>query len=191
MIVEPCIDARPEHLVKQVMRVLERMHVNAIAEGEAICDDVYLVRSKVVSDQVGDCPRNASVCGRILGMCRSVGDPLEKGTHPPRDQPRVLFARSRGTVHCVTDQRARMRARLGLPAAYPKDPADRIIAATAMVEGLPLLTADREIRRSRATPHDLVRRPLAREDFDERGCCKTLWAAGALPYVARHIEADL
>jgi PIN domain nuclease of toxin-antitoxin system len=39
---------------------------------------------------------------------------------------------------------------LGLPAAYPKDPADRIIAATALVEGLRLLTADREIRRSRA-----------------------------------------
>ncbi len=38
---------------------------------------------------------------------------------------------------------------LGLPAAYPKDPADRIIGATALVEGLPLLTADREIRRSR------------------------------------------
>jgi PIN domain nuclease of toxin-antitoxin system len=39
---------------------------------------------------------------------------------------------------------------LGLPATYPKDPADRIIAATALVEGLRLLTADREIRRSRA-----------------------------------------
>lgn len=39
---------------------------------------------------------------------------------------------------------------MGLPAAYPKDPADRIIAATALVEGLPLLTADRAIRRSRA-----------------------------------------
>ena len=39
---------------------------------------------------------------------------------------------------------------LGLPAAYPKDTADRIIAATALVEGLPLLTADREIRRARA-----------------------------------------
>jgi len=37
-----------------------------------------------------------------------------------------------------------------LPKAYPKDPADRIIGATALVEGLPLLTADREIRRSRA-----------------------------------------
>jgi PIN domain nuclease of toxin-antitoxin system len=37
----------------------------------------------------------------------------------------------------------------GLPASYPKDPADRIIGATALVEGLDLLTADREIRRSR------------------------------------------
>lgn len=39
---------------------------------------------------------------------------------------------------------------VALPAAYPQDPPDRIIAATALVEGLSLLTADREIRRSRA-----------------------------------------
>jgi len=34
-------------------------------------------------------------------------------------------------------------------APYPKDPADRIIGATALVEGLTLLTADREMRRSK------------------------------------------
>jgi PIN domain nuclease of toxin-antitoxin system len=45
--------------------------------------------------------------------------------------------------------RACVRA-IGLLAAYPKDPADRIIGATALVEGLSLLTADREIRRSNA-----------------------------------------
>jgi PIN domain nuclease of toxin-antitoxin system len=45
--------------------------------------------------------------------------------------------------------RACVRA-VRLPAAYPKGPADRIIGANALVEGLPLLTADREIRRSRA-----------------------------------------
>ena len=45
--------------------------------------------------------------------------------------------------------RACVRA-LALPTGYPKDPADRMIAATALVEGLPLLTADRAIRRSRA-----------------------------------------
>jgi PIN domain nuclease of toxin-antitoxin system len=38
---------------------------------------------------------------------------------------------------------------MGLPAAYPKDPADRIIGATALVEGLALITADREIIRSK------------------------------------------
>jgi PIN domain nuclease of toxin-antitoxin system len=37
-----------------------------------------------------------------------------------------------------------------LPAGYPDDPADRVIGATALVEGLSLLTADREIRSSRA-----------------------------------------
>lgn len=45
--------------------------------------------------------------------------------------------------------RACVRA-LELPAAYSKDPADRIIGATALVEGLALITADRKIRRSRA-----------------------------------------
>jgi len=39
---------------------------------------------------------------------------------------------------------------MGLPRINPKDPADRIIGATALVEGLPLLTADRQIRRSKA-----------------------------------------
>lgn len=41
---------------------------------------------------------------------------------------------------------------LQLPAAYPKDPADRVIGATALVEGLSLITADRHIRRSNAVP---------------------------------------
>ena len=36
-----------------------------------------------------------------------------------------------------------------LATAYPKDPADRIIGATALVEGLALITADREIIRSK------------------------------------------
>ena len=39
---------------------------------------------------------------------------------------------------------------MALPATYPKDPADRIIGATALVEGMSLLTADREIRKSKA-----------------------------------------
>ena len=39
-----------------------------------------------------------------------------------------------------------------LPPRFPKDPVDRIIAATALIEDIPLLTADREIRASRAVP---------------------------------------
>jgi PIN domain nuclease of toxin-antitoxin system len=39
---------------------------------------------------------------------------------------------------------------MGLPAAYPKDPADRIIGATALVEGISLVTADSDIRKSKA-----------------------------------------
>jgi PIN domain nuclease of toxin-antitoxin system len=39
-----------------------------------------------------------------------------------------------------------------LPANYPKDPVDRVIGATALVEDLPLITADRAIRKSRAVP---------------------------------------
>jgi PIN domain nuclease of toxin-antitoxin system len=38
---------------------------------------------------------------------------------------------------------------LSLPADYPKDPADRVIGATALVEGVGLVTADREIRRTK------------------------------------------
>ena len=41
---------------------------------------------------------------------------------------------------------------ISLPAAYPNDPADRIIGATALVEGVPLVTADEGIRRSKAVP---------------------------------------
>jgi len=37
-----------------------------------------------------------------------------------------------------------------LPSTYPKDLMDRIIGATALVEGLPLITADENIQRSKA-----------------------------------------
>jgi PIN domain nuclease of toxin-antitoxin system len=38
------------------------------------------------------------------------------------------------------------------PAGYPKDPVDRVIGATALIEDIPLLTADTQIRRSRVVP---------------------------------------
>jgi PIN domain nuclease of toxin-antitoxin system len=36
-----------------------------------------------------------------------------------------------------------------LPADYPRDPADRLIASTAMVQGMTLVTADERIRQAR------------------------------------------
>jgi PIN domain nuclease of toxin-antitoxin system len=39
---------------------------------------------------------------------------------------------------------------MALPTGYPKDPADRVIGATALVEGIVLVTADAEIRKSKA-----------------------------------------
>ena len=38
---------------------------------------------------------------------------------------------------------------VSLPKDFPKDPADRLIAATAIVEGMALVTADLRIRRSK------------------------------------------
>jgi PIN domain nuclease of toxin-antitoxin system len=59
----------------------------------------------------------------------------------------LLEVESRFVVLPITG-RACARA-TGLPETYPKDPADRIIGATALVQGLTLLTADRAIRHSR------------------------------------------
>ena len=41
---------------------------------------------------------------------------------------------------------------LAFPPSYPKDPADRIIGATALVHGLTLVTADQAIRKSGVVP---------------------------------------
>jgi PIN domain nuclease of toxin-antitoxin system len=47
----------------------------------------------------------------------------------------------------VTVEVAVLAARL--PEAFSRDPADRLIAATAMLEGMPLVTADMRIRQSK------------------------------------------
>ena len=47
----------------------------------------------------------------------------------------------------VTPEIAALAVRL--PDEFPKDPADRLIAATAIVEGMPLVTADMRIRQSK------------------------------------------
>jgi PIN domain nuclease of toxin-antitoxin system len=41
---------------------------------------------------------------------------------------------------------------VGLPEPYPKDPQDRLIGATALMEAIELVTHDRLIRKSRLVP---------------------------------------
>jgi len=52
------------------------------------------------------------------------------------------------TVLPITLEIARKSTRLD----FASDPADEIIAATSIVEGIPLLTRDRRIRKSRLVP---------------------------------------
>jgi PIN domain nuclease of toxin-antitoxin system len=47
----------------------------------------------------------------------------------------------------VTPEIAALAVRL--PDPFPKDPSDRLIASTAIVEGMPLVTADRRIQQSK------------------------------------------
>ncbi len=54
---------------------------------------------------------------------------------------------SRVMVEPITPEIAAFAVQL--PSSFPKDPADRLIAATAMVEGAPLVTADEGIRRAK------------------------------------------
>jgi PIN domain nuclease of toxin-antitoxin system len=55
---------------------------------------------------------------------------------------------SRFTVLPITAAVAAATTRL--PATYPRDPADRIIGATALVHGAILITADQRIRKTKA-----------------------------------------
>ncbi len=55
---------------------------------------------------------------------------------------------ARFVVKPLTGRIAAMTAEL--PASFPGDPADRIIAATALSEGLELVTADERMRQSKA-----------------------------------------
>lgn len=64
--------------------------------------------------------------------------------------PLDIFLEETESRFTVLPMTARICARIAFfPASFPRDPADRIITATALVHGLPLLTADRAIRRAK------------------------------------------
>jgi PIN domain nuclease of toxin-antitoxin system len=62
----------------------------------------------------------------------------------------VRLCASKMTVLPITPEIA-ARA-VSLPESYPKDPQDRLIGATALVEGIQLVTYDKQIKKSRMIP---------------------------------------
>jgi PIN domain nuclease of toxin-antitoxin system len=62
----------------------------------------------------------------------------------------VRLCASKMTVLPITPEIA-ARA-VSLPDPYPKDPQDRLIGATALVEGIQLVTHDKQIKNSRMVP---------------------------------------
>ena len=62
----------------------------------------------------------------------------------------VRLCASKLTVLPITPEIA-ARA-VGLPDSYPEDPQDRLIGATALVEGIPLGTHDKQIKKSGMVP---------------------------------------
>jgi len=66
---------------------------------------------------------------------------------PPAEWLKRLVAESAVTVHELTTEIAAVAAYL--PPPFPPDPFDRIIAATAIVERMALVTSDERIQNSR------------------------------------------
>ena len=110
----------PERLSKDAKAAIDNARQNE--DGLAVCGITLLEIATAYSK------------GRI-----SLAMSLESFLHDIEERFVVLPISARACARTLT-----------LPASYPKDPADRVIAATALVEGMALVTADREIRRARA-----------------------------------------
>ena len=89
----------------------------------------------------------ASVTLIELGLMLASGEIEPRGT--PHEWLRGFVARTGVTVRDVTIDIAAVAA--FLPPSFPSDPFDRLIAATAIVERIPLVTADTRIRKSGAS----------------------------------------
>jgi PIN domain nuclease of toxin-antitoxin system len=61
--------------------------------------------------------------------------------------PQALLDSSGVTVHSLTPTIAALATQF--PEDFPRDPADRLIGATARAEGIALITRDEQIRKSK------------------------------------------
>jgi PIN domain nuclease of toxin-antitoxin system len=112
---------------------------------------------------LGDSPRLSSKARNAIGEARQSG-PIHVASITLLEVARLAAARhivttatldallssieTEFTVLPITAAIAAATTRL--PASYPRDPADRIIAATALVHGATLVTADERIRKAKA-----------------------------------------
>jgi PIN domain nuclease of toxin-antitoxin system len=111
---------RPERLSRHARRAIARE--SRSASGLALASVTLMEMAQLTA------------AGRI----RIPGSPAEWLTQ--------LVARTRVVVKEITTDVAAVAAYL--PASFPADPFDRLIAATAIVERIPLVTADERIGRS-------------------------------------------
>jgi PIN domain nuclease of toxin-antitoxin system len=132
-----------------------------MGHAEVILVDTHVValagtRPRSTFNEGAGCDRRCASQWRWLGICditlRELSALFRKGRiHLEISLESFLAEVEARFVVLPISGRACVRA-LRFPEAYPENPADRIIGATALVEGLSLLTADREIRQSRAVP---------------------------------------
>ena len=77
-----------------------------------------------------------------LSLIFSRGEIRAQGT--VEDSIQVMIDRASVNVHPLTATVAALASQF--PEDYPRDPADRLIGATARAEGVPLITRDERIR---------------------------------------------
>jgi len=83
----------------------------------------------------------------LLELAQMAASGKIKIYHPPAEWLRNIVRESSLGVREVTTDIAAVAAYL--PPDFPGDPFDRVIAATAIVERMPLVTSDTRIRKSR------------------------------------------
>lgn len=111
---------------------------------------------------LGDSPRLSANASHAIEQARRIG-PLHIASITLLEVARLIAAKRLGTTVTLDVLLVRIEnaftvlpitaaiavATTRLPATYPRDPADRIIGATALVHGATLITADQHIRKAK------------------------------------------
>jgi PIN domain nuclease of toxin-antitoxin system len=124
---------------------------------------LILLDTHAVLWSLGDSPRLSAKARNAIGEARQTG-PVHIASITLLEVARLAAAKHIATtatldvllssieteVTVLPITAAIAAATTRLPPSYPRDPADRIIAATALVHGATLITADQRIRKAKA-----------------------------------------